>query len=68
MIPCRKYPPLSLRDISPTRGEIDRAPLRPPEFAVWGPSVSGLISPLVREISPDRAEGGEAAATKVVIP
>jgi len=62
----RKYPPLSLRDISPTRGEIDRASLRLPEFAVWGPGVSGLISPLVGEM-PDRAEGGEAASSKVSI-
>lgn len=67
MTPCRKSPPLCLRDISPTRGEIDRAPLRLPEFAVWGPSVSGLISPLVGEM-PDRAEGNEAATTEVVIP
>lgn len=67
MIPCRKSPPLSPRDISPTRGEIDRASLRLPEFAVWGPSASGLISPLRGEM-PDRAEGDEAAATEVVIP
>jgi len=37
-----------------------------PEFAVWGPGVSGLISPLVGEM-PDRAEGGEAASSKVSI-
>jgi hypothetical protein len=67
MSPGRKYPPLSLRDISPSREEIIRASLRLPEFAVWGPGVSGPISPFEAEM-PGRAEGGKAAATEVSIP
>jgi len=45
------HPPLSLRDISPTRGEIGRSP----------EASHTLISPLVGEMSARPTEGGNAA-------
>ena len=64
----RVYPPLSLRDISPSRGEID--PRRSHALQTGSnlrqmPMAGGFgghaqpISPLEREMS-DRTEGGEA--------
>ena len=45
------HPPLSLRDISPTRGEIGRS----------SGASHALISPLVGEMSARPTEGGNAA-------
>lgn len=58
----RAYPPLSLRDISPTRGEIGRErPTFLPTLNEWRKQAPAL-TPLVGDMS-GRTEGGAAALT-----